>query len=222
MMAEDIRSLVAHITEEVIKRLNAEAQADGGTLAVFAGYVFDAAATAAFLREKQGDVTCALLDGVQFEYDEFNIERITDQRKGEFAGRLKGFERIVLVTPPLGLLHAVAQGDDPSYAVMLALRPLLWGRELTMLLDFKAPGSRRSPAFARIAEDIDALEGMGIKIACLPQGSKKGEEARELVTEQDIKDACKSESRRIRIKPGAIVTQLAQDSARELGVSIEV
>lgn len=217
-MAEEIRELIARITEEVLRQISLPEERTGGTLAVFPGYVFDTEAIADYIKKNYEGVFCALLDDAQFERG----ERIASQQeKDSLAGKLKGYERILIVTPPLWLLSAIARGDDSVYAAMLALRPLFWEREVTVLLDFELPKSKRSPAFLKLAEDTSALEEMGIKIARLRREGKTDEELKELVTERDVKDASISENKRIRIKPGAIVTQLAQDTAKELGVKIE-
>lgn len=216
---EDIKDLIARITEEVLKRLDLSVQPEGAALAVFSGPVWGVKAVESYLKDNYGDMTCALIDGARFGGGLKTENVDTQQEKEAIAGRLGSFERIVIVTPPLWLMGAIARGDDTVYPAMLAIRPLLWGREVTMALDFEAPKSRRSPAFARIAEDISAIEWMGAKLVYLPQENKKGE-PKELVTEQDVKDASKTESRLIKIKPGAIVTQLAQDTAKELGVTI--
>lgn len=216
-MAEEMRDLIARITGEVLKSMGGEESKS--TLAVFSGYVFDKEGIAEYLNKKHESLTCALLNDAQFG----SGERIASQEERDsLAGRLKGFEKIVIVTPPLSLLGAIVGGDDSVYAAMLAIRPLLWGREVTVLLDFEIPKNRHSPAFLKIAEDIGALEEMGIKIECLCKECVTGEGLKELVTEQDVKDASKSESKLIKTKPGAIVTQLAEDTAKELGVKIVI
>ncbi len=216
-MAEEMRDIIARITEEVLKRINGP-EKQGGTLAVFTGYVFSPEAIAEYIKQNHEEADCALLDGAKYDSGE-RLE--SQQEKESLAGRLKGYERILIVTPSLRLIGSIAQGDDSIYEAMLALRPLLWGREVKMLLDFEAPKNRRSPALLKLAEDISSLEAMGVKIVHLQQENKTGGEPKELVTEQDVKEAGKSENKLIRIKPGAIVTQLAQDTAKELGVKIE-
>ncbi len=216
-MAEETRDIIARIIEEVLKRINAPDERKGGTLAVCSGYVFDEEAVADYIGKNHENVTYALLDDAQFGTGDRIDSR---EEKGLLAGKLKDYEKILVIFPPLWLMGAIAHGDDSVYTAMLVLRPLLWGREVTVLLDFETPRIRRSPAFLKLAEDINALEEMGIKVAHLSRECKAGDEIKELVTEQDVKDAEKREGKRIRIKPGAIVTQLAQDTAKELGVII--
>jgi hypothetical protein len=202
----------------VLRRLGLPSST-GGALAVFPGFVFGAKLTENWLKDNFGNITCALLGGAKLESGLKAESVVTQQEKEALAGRLGGFEKVVMVTPPLWLLSAIARGDDSVYPAMLALRPLLWGKEVIILLDFETPKIRRSAALLRIAEDISALEEMGARIVCLPQEIEK-DEPKELVTEQDVKDAAKSESGRIIIKPGAIVTQLARDTAREMDVIV--
>jgi hypothetical protein len=221
-MTEDMQGLVARITGEVLKRIKLQEEKAYGTLAVFTGYVFDDEGIAEYIKKNDKEVSCVLLDGVRFDCGLRTETVASQQEKDSLAGRLKGYENILISDPPLWLINAIARGDDSVYAAMLALRPLLWGRDVTVLLDFEAPKNRRSPAFLRIAEDISAIEEMGIKIAHIKNDSGKGGEPKELVTEQDVKDAVKNGKCKVIIKPGAIVTQLAQDTAKELGVLIEI
>lgn len=198
--------------------------ADGGrpearALAVVPGFVFDPAGVAGYLQGKGAEAAMlrhASLPGIS----QFRIE--TDEQKAGLAARLADYEEIVLVTPSLTLIHAIACGDDTLFEAALLLRPLLWGREVAVLLDFPAPDFRRGTVLARLADDLDILEKMGVKIRSLllkTVGTVR--EGLELVTENDVRDASKTEDRRICIKEGAIVTQLAWETARELGVSIE-
>ena len=220
-MDNDIQSLIARITREVLKRLNAVQKESGGVLAVFAGYVFDADGIAEYLKGIKADVTCALFAEAQFECDALTIQRIeTKEDRSALAARLKEYDSVVLITPPLGLLRAVADGDDSDFTVALAIRPLLWGKDVTLLLDFDVSAYRRSTLFAGLPDVINALEGCGARITLLRQ-KKEASQAKDLITEQDVKDAHKDERIAIATKPGAIVTQLARDTAKELGVIIE-
>lgn len=188
-----------------------------GILAVFSEHVFDPQGVKAFFEGKH--VTCALPEGTPPTLDGCKALRL-GQDKHAIVSALADFEGIVLVTPPLSLLYAIAEADDSTFAATLCIRPLLWGKAVTVLLDFDTPKHMRGTALADIAENIDALEKMGIGITALERKNKKIQ-TKELVTEQDVKDACKTGTMRIKIAPGAIITQLAQDTAKECSVSIE-
>ena len=222
-MAEkiEIEKIIKQITEEVLKRLQGDVEKTPGTLAVFPDYVFDAPGITEYLKTKN-DVACVLFENAQFACEGFaakRVETVEDQRK--LVSELTEYGEIILVTPPLSLIRAIAKGDDSVYAAMLCLRPLLWGKEVTLLLDFEAPRYKRNTVFSQIAEALNTLEAMQIKIASVKKKKTHKEEEKDLVTEQDIKEAYQNETMRVKAGKGAIVTQLAQDTAKELGVAIE-
>ncbi len=218
-MAEtvDKEKLIKQIAKEVIKRLNAEVPR---TLAVFPGYVFDVEGIAKYLETKV-NVTCVLMGNAEFDSPGFAKKRIeTAVDKKRLAAELKEYSEVILVTPPLSLLNVMTGGDDSVYEAMLALRPLLWEKDVRVLLDFAAPKFKRSAAFMQICDTINTLEAMGIKVENIIC-KKAQENEKDLITEQDIKEAVKNGTLRVRAAKGAIVTQLAEDAASELGVVIK-
>ena len=217
-MIDNNQELIARITREVLARLGIEQPIKkDAILALCPGYVFDEQAVSAYLKDR-GSVTCVLCGEAAMD-SAFDCQRAdTPQERRSLVSRLKSFEAVVVVTPPLSCIEALASGDDTRFDVMLALRPLLWGKDVTLLLDFELPRHKR--ALERLSDSLDTLEQMGMKIEVLADTEKM--ERKELVTEQDVKEAAKQNVRSIKIKPGAIVTHLASETAGELGISIEL
>ena len=213
LSAQDIQNIIQQVTRQLL----GEQQNNEGTLAVFSPNVFDPKSVHAYFTDKE--VTCALPDGMEQPVQGCRTLRLGADRH-RILSALTQYDDIVLVTPPLSLMGAIANGDDSTFAAALVIRPLLWGKTVTVLLDFETPRHLRGTALGTVAEHIDALEKMGVGIKTLPRRNKQAQ-AKELVTEQDIKHACKTGDMRIKIASGAIVTQLAQDTAKECGVSIE-
>ncbi len=212
--AQDIQEIIRRVTEEI---LSGQTQMQSGILAVFCGNVFDPRGVKKFLAEK--NVTCALPDDMP-PFIEGGKSLKLEANKREILEGLADFEEVVLVTPPLSLLAAIAAADDTTLTASVIIRPLLWGKAVTVLLDFETPKHMRGTALAVIADNIDAIEKMGVMVKTLTRKNAK-KQGKELVTEQDVKDACQDGSMKVKIEPGAIVTQLAQDTAKECGVSIE-
>ncbi len=216
---DQIKKIVASVAEEVLRRMSLEPPKKK-VLGILPGFVFDSAGVAAYLQGFEADT--ALFEGAQLPASPLRQMQIkTPEDRQNLVASLPEYDEIVLVTPSLSLIHTLAQGDDAVFETMLAIRPLLWGRTVTLLLDFEAPKFRRSEIFAKLADALDSLEKTGVKIVSLAQKASGPDEPKDLVTEQDIKDAAKSEKKSVWIKDGAIVTQLAQDTAKELGVTIE-
>lgn len=218
-MAET-QELIAQITREVLNRLGMEQSGEKkpGTLAVFTGYVFREAPVSAYL-EKKENVTCALFGEAAYHHLAFDSASVvTGEERQRLAQTLERFESVVVVTPPLSYIQRAASADDGDYACMLALRPLLWGKSVTLLLDFALPRSRRG--FAALSDSLERLEQMGMRLETLQSGAPEGR--KQLVTEQDIRDAAKHKRESVRITPDAIITALARDTAKELGIRIEL
>lgn len=212
--AQDIQEIIRRVTEEI---LSEQTQMQNGSLAVLCGIVFDPQGVRKFLADK--NVTCALPDDMPPLIEGCKVLKL-EADKREILEGLADFEEVVLVTPPLSFLAAIAAADDTSLTASLIIRPLLWGKAVTVLLDFETPKHMRGTALTFIADNINALEKMGVIVKTLARKNVK-KQGKELITEQDIKDAYKDGSMKVKMEPGAIVTQLAQDTAKECGVSIE-
>jgi hypothetical protein len=217
----DLEKIVKQVAEEVIRRLSGEQKENRGALVVFPDYVFDPEGISNYLKTKT-NVDCALLNNAAFNCEGCTARRIENaDDKRKLASELMAYSDVIIVTPPLSLVRALAKADDSVYEAMLMIRPLLWGKAVTVLLDFDALAYKRNSAFSQISEDLTALETAGVKIVSIKQKTAINVKEKDLVTEQDVKEAHKNETMRVTAAKGAIITQLAEDTARELGVSIE-
>lgn len=213
--------LVARITREVLSRIPNGADApQQKTLLVFAGYAYEQVLVAKHLVKQYGSADYVLFGDASVDTPALaRVETATLAQRQQLAGRLSGYEEIVVATPPLEYLYAAADGDDTRPDTALMLRPLLWRKKVTLLLDFVPPKNKRG--FARLTDSIEALKDMGALIETLPQRSTaEGSEAKRIVTAEDVRNAAAGAGY-IRIAPGTIVTHLAADMAKELDVRVE-
>ena len=214
--------LIARITREVLSRIPNGADApQQKTLLVFAGYAYEQARVAEHLAKQYGSADCALFGDAAVSNPALTLlETGTQAQRRRLVERLSGYETVVAVTPSLEYLSAATEGDDTRLDVALLLRPLLWRKKTVLLLDFVPPKNKRG--FARLTDSLETLGEMGAIIETLPQqhNAAKGGEAKKIVTAEDVRDAAVG-SGYIRIAPGAIVTHLAADMAKELDVRIE-
>jgi len=130
-------------------------------------------------------------------------------------------EKVILLAPKLVLLEQIAQGSDEGLPAYLMIRSLLWGKDVSALLDFEPPRFKRNTFFERVVSAIETLEDVGIGIStyrCV-QGPEEGMLA--LVTERDVVSAAAQGRGRIRKTAAALVTPAAKDAARELGIVID-
>jgi hypothetical protein len=212
--------------EKIIARATREALQAAGTdeprkqaLAVAPGLVFDQKGVAAYLQRIKAEIV--LFEEACITDASIRQMRVeTPEERRNLAASLPDYSEIVVVTPPLSLIRALAQGDDGTFAAQLILRPLLWGAGVTLLLDFALPGYRRGEMLTELTEALASLEKAGMRLETLPLKGKS-EEPKDFVSEQDVRDAAKNKKLRIKIKEGAIVTPLARDTAKEVGIVIE-
>lgn len=223
----DLAQLAERVAREVLGRVQFETAEDEnvqGTVALFTSFVPSKKACAQLLTERFGmGIDCMLFDGVQFEAPGcFCREISTDEDHAELFERLAGAADVVLVTPRLGLIYRLAEGDDAGMIEQAVLRPLLWGRRVTLLLDFDIPRFKRATFFAKLVDALDALTAMGVRIVAYhPSAEKEDQPRAALVTEPDVLAAHGSGQKRILCEKNAIITPLAREKARELDVSLD-
>jgi hypothetical protein len=215
---DEINRIINRVAQEFVSESRRAGQ--DRVLAILAGYVFNEERVIGYLQERQADIVS--LAGPPPECDGLDATVVkTQEDRSRLVKLLGDYDEVALVTPPMSLLTTIAQADDSVFEAMLVLRPLLWGRRVTLVLDFDSPKFRRNTMFSGLADALDILEKSGVKITALAYKAKDVDEGLELVTEQEVKDAFNDENFRIKIKEGAIVTQLAMDTAKELGVTID-
>jgi len=219
---KELKSIVRRIAERVIREMLEPGKVERGALVLAPSFVPDAGPLEQYLKARYGVEAACAGEGAAMLSDTLRrISSETAQERQRLMERLKSFADIVLVCPPLWLLRNIAAGDDRGFFEQAVMRGLLWHKNVTVLLDFERPGFSRSSFFQGLADALQALEDMGaqVKTLKLSVGPMEGELA--LVTEAEINEAYRSGRSRVRCAAGAIVTPLARDAARELGVEID-
>ena len=223
----DLEALISKIVEEVVKTIQYQDEKDenvSGTVALFTSFVPSKKTCGEYLKKHFGTgIQCALFNGVEFSAPGcFTFEVKDEHDEAELFQFISGAADIVLVTPKLTQLYKLAEGNDEGYIEQAFLRPLLWGRRVTLLLDFETPKFKRSTFFAKVVDAIDVLTGMGVRVLAYRPAQEFGEVIRAaLVTENEVKEAAENGSMRVLCEKDAIITPLARDKANELGVSID-
>lgn len=216
---EELEKIISRVLEEALKKHMQSTSAESKTLALLSGYIFCPESITSYLKTMEADV--ALFGAARLRECGLKMMRVeTDEDRDSLASVLRKYEEVVLVTPSLNLIKAIANGDDSTFQNMLILRSLLWGKKISLLLDFEIPGGKSDTIFAGVAESLEVISKMGICVKTLSENTKENVGRKDLVTEQDVKEAYVTPDKCIRVGKGAIVTQLARDTAQELGVSI--
>lgn len=142
-------------------------------------------------------------------------------QQNELVDLLVHAEHVVLLAPGTALLVRMGGGELKEDYTEALVRRILWGKGVDVLLDFEPPKFRRSTFFARLAEAIDILCGMGFSFSTYQPVTSIEDGALALVTERDVVEAKQSGRKTILCAGGAIVTPLAVDTAKELQINIE-
>ncbi len=215
MNENQIRELIKRIVEEVLARIAAFGEYK--TLALVPEI-------SAYAKEAQeylsGSNAVAALFGEAEELTGIDCKRIdtADDRKNIIKA-LKTIEEIVLVAPSLILLDEIANGDDTRFEAKLFEKAILGGKKATVLLDFVPPKFKRGTLFEKVVSAIDALRDMGVNVVYL---GAKPDEGYALITEFEVNEAAKHGIKRLQCAPGAIVTPLAKDAAKDKGIAIDI
>ena len=223
----DLEALISKIVEEVVKTIQYQDEKDenvSGTVALFTSFVPSKKTCGEYLKKHFGTgIQCALFNGVEFSAPGcFAFEVKDEHDEAELFQMIAGAADIVLVTPKLTQLYKLAEGDDEGFIEQAFLRPLLWGRRVTLLWDFETPKFKSSTFFAKVVDAIDILTGMGVRVIAYRPAQEFGEVYRAaLVTENEVNEAAENGTMRVLCEKDAIITPLARDRANELGVSID-
>lgn len=224
---QDIAIVVEKIKEEVKRAIDPapEAKTDTvqGTVVLVCAYVPNSQKALSYLTHNFGEgLDVFTLNGVSLNCNACHVKALkTDADKNMGMDRLALAKNIVLVTPPIGMLKNIANGNDTGFVENAVLKSILWGRKVHILLDFKPPKFRRGTFFESIVNAIDALTSMDVKVAMYKVAKDGNANKVALVTEAEIIDAHHSGEKTVFADANAIITPLAKDTAKELRVNIQ-
>ena len=126
-------------------------------------------------------------------------------------------DNLVVVAPSVGLMTNIVRLSEQSICEQVIFKALLWGKKITFLTDFSTQ-QKGNAFYTQIADLLDQLTRMGIEVASYLSGpSAKGQG---LITESEIIALHSAGQTSIVLSEKTIVTPLAWDKARELGIEI--
>jgi hypothetical protein len=217
------KEVVDRIVEEVLYRLNEMKPKDTspeGTVVLVTSFVPSFTKASELIRSRYGeDVTYINFSGVAFPS---KLERIVSAEEigtDAVLALVNGSDHVVLLTPRLKLIGHIAEGSDEDFVEFLIIRSLLWGRHVSVVLDFKEPSFKRNTFFEKIVSIVDVLEDIGIDVVSYDCSYERSSE-RTLITEADVLDEWKKGHKKILSAAGGIITPSAKDKAMELGMRI--
>lgn len=215
MNEKEIKELIQKIVLEVIARMTGFGACKA--LALVPGYSAYTEEAAEYL---SGRGAMAALFGDADPIEGMESRRIDDPDDKKAAIKaLRSVEEVVLVAPSVALLTSVANGESVHFAATLFEKALLDGKKATVLLDFAPPKFKRGTLFEKVVDAVAAVRDMGAEVVYL---GAKPEEGYALITEYEVNEAAKRGISRLQCAPGAVVTPLAKDAAKDKGIAIDI
>lgn len=220
------QDLISEITAQVVSRLDLQESIDGlaanDTLVLIPAYVPDVASLSLHLKTVFGCVEYLVMENYDLFSNEFPRRSVaSSEDRQQLMTLLNGYSNLVLALPPVALLKNITQGNDSGFVEQLVTRAILWGKKLSIIIDYPAIKSKRIGIFADVAAVIDELKAIGAEIVILGQREVNASELLALVTEEKVIEAHQNGKIRISCAPGVIITPLARDKAADLGICLE-
>lgn len=223
MNKEELSALINRITEEVLYRLRELEPADenvSGTVVIVSSFIPSPKTALETVHARYGKDAQFITFGTSFTPIGSRVVNADEQEKESILEQVAGSANVVLMTPKVGLLSNIAQGNDEGFIEHLIMRSLLWGRKVSVLLDFKPPRFKRNTFYEKIVTVIETLSDMGMEILSYQCAVAKDGERLTLVTENEVVAAYKTKEKQVLCAPRAIITPSARDKAKELGVDL--
>lgn len=153
----------------------------------------------------------------------FKLDYDLKNEKKSLCARAADFKSVTLVSPSAKILRDLAEGNEESAEVSLAIYALLHKRKVRVLTDFD-PSDIVPGAFAKNISDLyGRVVDMGIEVVRATTLEEENYDAMAgFVNEETVRLAAKERKREIVINEKTIVTPLARDAAEELGIRIRV
>ncbi len=151
-----------------------------------------------------------------------NLNDISDRKKIILA--FESYEEIYCVSPGIRLMESIANFNDEDFLVYLLMEGLIKGKGIRLVLgfDINRQDSGRLTKKLRELTSLITDSGISISTAAAP-GSKEpmnAETGRELITCGDIDELWSKNVKVVYRSKKGVVTPLAADRARELGMTI--
>ena len=154
-----------------------------------------------------------------FQADRQRVIRASQEDREKILEMTSAAINVVLLAPPMDLIARIAEGRDEAFLEYLFVRAQLWGKRVSVYLDFDLPKFRRSQFQESISDRLEALTSLGVPLVCYRrEAAAEASVGRALITEDDVREAYNSGRRQLACRIDSIITPLARDTARELGV----
>lgn len=154
-----------------------------------------------------------------------NIKQVDIDNEEDKLNLLKNFElfnQIICIEPSIDMLRSIVHLTDNHFSTYVVLQSLLYGKKVKIVLNNNILNTPTNPIQQKYNELINEAREKGITIndtwtACC---SKKVYN-KNLISESNIDEIVTTNQKVIHVDHNTIITPLAKDRARELGIIIK-
>lgn len=223
MNTELLHKLIELIVAEVVKRvakLERESQHPEQVLVLLAAPIAYPKELQALLKTQfgVGYTPLSFVDGCGLGEETVFAANLKQERLTELVSKAK---TVILVGPRIELLNQIAHGEDRELLAYLAIRSVLWQKDVRLYLDFEPPGFRRNTFLEGVASSIETLRQMNVAVCPYYTGDAAAKIGATLITEADVLSAAEGREKTIRARVGAIITPAARDALNVHDVTIQ-
>lgn len=218
------QALITRIADEVCRAVGAAEKADEerpDTLVLISAPLAVPDRTFADVGKVFGSKVSYLLFGTHLRYSQVKAVRATEENEQDCVETAAAASSLLVLAPGVSTLSMLASEETGGPLEELAMRALLWGKNVHIWLDFQPERFQRNIYFTKLMDAVKALESMGARIRAFDWMAAEGSEPLpSLVTEQDMIDAGNAGAHELHCAARAIITPSALDRARELDIRI--
>lgn len=239
---QEIEALVKKATNEVLGKLgyineqnltssSRDKKKDKGVLVIVPQYVVSLDEFLKYISKKYPTYEITL--AVHGKIDEQEVKRLckseiyhieNEDSRLEIQKRFSSFSDILCISPGIKQMETIVQGDERCFITNLFIRGLLSSKRVQVLVEYNVNDMKNNLLTKKIKELLSTIEGLGAAVNTInsrhlePSLVTTGKT--KLVTQDDIDNMWKNGIKQLEAGKGCIITPLAKDRAREIGLSI--
>jgi len=226
---ENVIKLVEAIARETIARLAEKEKAAANCLILVPSQLTDLAEVQSQVAGKAGNSMLTVVHNEKCDLSLFPsnsklVNTADDNQINAVITNLASFDEILCLQPPLSILEKTLAADDSEFFPFILTRAALRGTPVTISAGFDRIDRKKGVFFEKVRGLIDGMQDMGFQVIYREEpvmAAVTDDSDKSLITEEDVVVRYQNGSRTIKAGRNTIVTPLAQDKIRELGIVLE-
>lgn len=163
-------------------------------------------------------------DATKFRHAKEIYDLNGELSRDNLANNINKYEEIIFLSPELKQMRALALGDDSGFLENLVIYSLLHKKKIVFLFDYDVQALPANSFGKKVKDLLGSISEMGVLIEVLGHSKEKKSDAmtvrsKQLITQRDVEDFYKGGTKEILCEKGCIITPLAKDASREMGVN---